>query len=97
MTGILKVVKPTEVKPKQWVVVRRGKYKNDFAKVVYVDMKQNEVLLKLLPRIDYMRLRGPLKAKTSDTNNKGEKIHKSRARPAAKPFDPEAIRCVETD
>lgn len=41
-----------------------GLYKDDIAQVDYVDVAQNEVLLKLLPRIDYTRMRGALKVST---------------------------------
>lgn len=39
-----------------------GLYKDDIAQVDYVDVAQNEVHLKLLPRIDYTRMRGALKS-----------------------------------
>lgn len=39
-----------------------GLYKDDIAQVDYVDLAQNHVHLKLLPRIDYTRPRGALRA-----------------------------------
>lgn len=39
-----------------------GIYKDDIAQVDYVDLAQNLVHLKLLPRIDYTRLRGALRS-----------------------------------
>lgn len=62
MTDVLKVVKEqVGLKVKQWVRLKRGLYKDDIAQVDYVDLAQNQVHLKLLPRIDYTRLRGALR------------------------------------
>ncbi|XP_066144783.1 transcription elongation factor SPT5 isoform X1 [Euwallacea fornicatus] len=92
MTDVLRVVKEqTGLKSKQWVRLKRGLYKDDIAQVDYFDMAQNQVHLKILPRIDYTRLRGALK--TTQTENEAEKRKKKR-RPPAKPFDPEAIRAI---
>lgn len=92
MTDVLKVVKEqTGLKPKQWVRLKRSQYKDDIAQVDYVDMAQNQVHLKLLPRIDYTRLRGALRTTQSDTD---DAKRKRKRRPAAKPFDPEAIRAI---
>lgn len=38
-----------------------GLYKDDIAQVDYVDLAQNQVHLKLLPRVDYTRPRGALR------------------------------------
>ena len=54
-------------------------------------MAQNQVHLKLLPRIDYTRPRGALR--TAQSESEALKRKKKR-RPAAKPFDPEAIRAI---
>lgn len=92
MTDVLRVVKEqTGLKSKQWVRLRRGLYKDDIAQVDYFDMAQNQVHLKLLPRIDYTRLRGALR--TAQSESEAEKRKKKR-RPPAKPFDPEAIRAI---
>ncbi|XP_046400146.1 transcription elongation factor SPT5 isoform X2 [Ischnura elegans] len=92
MTDVLRVVKEkTGLKPKQWVRLKRGLYKDDIAQVDYVDLAQNQVHLKLLPRIDYTRPRGALR--TSQADNEDNKRKKKR-RPPAKPFDPEAIRAI---
>lgn len=92
MTDVLRVVKEQSgLKPKQWVRLKRGLYKDDIAQVDYVDLAQNQVHLKLLPRIDYTRLRGALR--TAQSDNEAAKRKKKR-RPAAKPFDPEAIRAI---
>ncbi|XP_050426414.1 transcription elongation factor SPT5 [Adelges cooleyi] len=91
MTDVLKVVKvQTGLKPKQWVRLKRGLYKDDIAQVDYVDLGQNQVHLKLLPRIDYTRPRGALRSSMDSEALK----RKKKRRPAAKPFDPEAIRAI---
>lgn len=92
MTDVLRVVKEQSgLKPKQWVRLKRGLYKDDIAQVDYVDLAQNQVHLKLLPRIDYTRLRGALRTVQSETE---AAKRKKKRRPAAKPFDPEAIRAI---
>jgi transcription elongation factor SPT5 len=66
MTDVLRVVKEqTGLKVKQWVRLKRGMYKDDIAQVDYVDLAQNQVHLKLLPRIDYTRFRGALRTSQS--------------------------------
>lgn len=66
MTDVLKVVKEqVGLKVKQWVRLKRGLYKDDIAQVDYVDLAQNQAHLKLLPRIDYTRLRGALRTTSS--------------------------------
>lgn len=90
MTEILKVVKEQAgVKPKQWVRLKRGLYKDDIAQVDYVDLAQNQLHLKLMPRIDYTRMRGALR---TTQNEADDSKRKRKRRPPAKPFDPEAIR-----
>ncbi|XP_046987782.1 transcription elongation factor SPT5 [Schistocerca americana] len=92
MTDVLRVVKEQiGLKPKQWVRLKRSIYRDDIAQVDYVDLAQNQVHLKLLPRIDYTRLRGALR--TSQPDNDSAK-RKKKVRPPAKPFDPEAIRAI---
>ncbi|CAG9857576.1 unnamed protein product [Phyllotreta striolata] len=92
MTDVLRVVKEqTGLKSKQWVRLKRGLYKDDIAQVDYFDMAQNQVHLKILPRIDYTRLRGALR--TAQSESEAEKRKKKR-RPPSKPFDPEAIRSI---
>ena len=93
MTDVLRVTKDQAViKPKQWVRLRRGIFKDDLAQVDYVDSAQGSVHLKLIPRIDYKRMRGALKESTGE--NFKRKLGK---RPVAKLFDPEAIRSIGGD
>lgn len=92
MTDVLRVVKEQSgLKSKQWVRLKRGLYRDDIAQVDYVDLAQNQVHLKLLPRIDYTRLRGALRTVQSESD---AAKRKKKRRPAAKPFDPEAIRSI---
>lgn len=90
MTDVLKVIKETAyLKPKQWVRLKRGIFKDDLAQVDYVEPSQNVIHLKLLPRIDYTRHRGALKSMQNDV----EKRKKFR-RPQQKLFDVEMIKSV---
>jgi hypothetical protein len=48
MTDVLRVVKERiGLRPRQWVRLKRGIYKDDLAQVDYVDMAQNQVHLKV--------------------------------------------------
>lgn len=89
MTDVLRVTKEqAQLKPKQWVRLKRGVYKDDLAQVDYTDDAQNTVHLKLIPRIDYSRKRGALR-----NSNEAEKRKKGR-KPPAKLFDVDAIRAL---
>ncbi|OPJ76178.1 transcription elongation factor SPT5 isoform B [Patagioenas fasciata monilis] len=58
MTDVLKVVKEvTNLKPKAWVRLKRGIYKDDIAQVDYVEPSQNQISLKMIPRIDFDRIK----------------------------------------
>lgn len=90
MVDVLRVTKEqAQLKAKQWVRLKRGIYKDDLAQVDFVDTAQNQVHLKLIPRIDYTRLRGALRT----TSNEPEKRKKNK-RPASKLFDVDAIRGI---
>ncbi|XP_077549814.1 transcription elongation factor subunit Spt5 [Haemaphysalis longicornis] len=90
MTDVLRVTREqAQLRPKQWVRLKRGIYRDDLAQVDYVDTAQSQVNLKLLPRVDYTRPRGALRS----ASNEPEKRKKSK-RPAAKLFDVDAIRAV---
>ena len=54
--------------------------------VDYVDTSRNQVVLKMIPRIDYTRKRGVLRS----NDEEGKK--RKRGRPPAKLFVPEHIR-----
>ena len=92
MTEVMRVVKKENViKRKSWVRVKRGIFKDDIAQVDYVDVAENQVQLKLIPRIDYSRPRGALRTAQSDADAKKKK---RKIRPPCKLFDLEAIRAV---
>ena len=97
MTDVLKVIrKAVELKPKQWVRVKRGLYKNDIAQVLTVNLAQNLVNLKLFPRIDYNKLRGSLKEKKRSIIKEAESSvikpkNKAMLRPKAKLFNVSAV------
>ena len=91
MTDVLRVTKEqVGLKPKQWVRLKRGLYKDDIAQIDYVDLAQNQVHLKLLPRIDYQRMRGALRDPKQDADLK----RKKKRRPPAKAFNPDEIRNI---
>uniref|UniRef100_A0A673A2A3 Transcription elongation factor SPT5 n=1 Tax=Sphaeramia orbicularis TaxID=375764 RepID=A0A673A2A3_9TELE len=61
MTDVLKVVKEvTNLKPKSWVRLKRGLYKDDIAQVDYVEPSQNTISLKMIPRIDLDRIKAKM-------------------------------------
>ncbi|XP_030848891.1 transcription elongation factor SPT5 [Strongylocentrotus purpuratus] len=92
MTDVLKVVKETAMlKGKAWVRLKRGVYKDDLGQVDYVDQTQNQVILKLLPRIDYNRPRGIQRTAATAAEKR------KRRRPEQKLFDIEAIRRIGGD
>ncbi|KAI8781206.1 Transcription elongation factor SPT5 [Biomphalaria glabrata] len=89
MTDVLKVVKETaSLKPKAWVRLKRGIFKDDLAQVDIVYPSQNEVELKLIPRIDYSRARGIMR------NSANQDSKKRKRRPPQKLFDVDAIRSI---
>ncbi len=57
--------------------------------VDYVDASRNQVVLKMIPRVDYTRKRGVLKTAEDESRKR-----RRRTRPPAKLFDPETIRFV---
>ncbi|KAG7240158.1 hypothetical protein INR49_027526 [Caranx melampygus] len=64
MTDVLKVVKEvTNLKPKSWVRLKRGLYKDDIAQVDYVEPSQNTISLKMIPRIDLDRIKAKMSLK----------------------------------
>ena len=91
MTDVLKVTKEqAQIKPNQWVRLKRGIYKDDLAQVDYVDTAQNQVHIKIIPRIDYSRKRGALRETSENESGK----RKRGKRPVAKLFDIDLIRQI---
>ena len=92
MTDVLRVVKEQiGLKPKQWVRLKKGLYKDDLAQVDYVEQSQNKVGLKVIPRIDYSRPRGALRTNSAEDAAKN-KVKKKR--PPPKLFDAEKVRSI---
>nr|KAG5709174.1 hypothetical protein BaRGS_028630 [Batillaria attramentaria] len=90
MTDVLKVVKETaSLKPKTWVRLKRGVFKDDLAQVDYVEPSQNIVHLKMIPRIDYSQLRGIMR--TSSNQDQGKK---RKRKPPQKLLDVDAVRSI---
>lgn len=88
MTDVLRVFKDIiQVKPKSWVRIKRGIYKEDVAQVDYVNTARNQITLKIIPRIDYTIQRGIMR----NVTDAGEKRKKKR-RPAQKMFDKETLQ-----
>lgn len=71
----------------EWVVVSGCDLDVVFLQVDYMDTSRNQVVLKMIPRIDYTRKRG-------QKRGEGERGVKRRRRPPAKLFDPDLIRYV---
>ena len=46
------------LKKGEWVRLRRGVFKEDLAQVDYVEPSHNSVHVKMIPRIDYTKMRG---------------------------------------
>jgi transcription elongation factor SPT5 len=62
MVAVLRVVKQTpDLRHGDYVRLTRTIYKGDLAQVDWVDVNENQVCLRLLPRIDYNKKRGKLK------------------------------------
>ncbi|KAL7980708.1 hypothetical protein Chor_001862 [Crotalus horridus] len=92
MTDVLKVVKEmTNLKPKSWVRLKRGIYKGDIAQVDYVEPSQNQISLKMIPRIDFDRIKARMSQK--DWVAKWKKFK----RPPQRLFDAEKIRSLGGD
>uniref|UniRef100_A0A8B9NCB1 Transcription elongation factor SPT5 n=1 Tax=Accipiter nisus TaxID=211598 RepID=A0A8B9NCB1_9AVES len=92
MTDVLKVVKEvTNLKPKSWVRLKRGIYKDDIAQVDYVEPSQNQISLKMIPRIDFDRIKARMSLKDWFAKRKKFK------RPLQRLFDAEKIRSLGGD
>ncbi|GMT24471.1 hypothetical protein PFISCL1PPCAC_15768 [Pristionchus fissidentatus] len=87
MVEVLKVVKdiPT-LKQGMYVRMKRTMYKDDLAQVDWVDVSEGKVGLRILPRIDYSRMRGALRSEN-------DKLGSSKRKKAApRPFDVDRIK-----
>lgn len=88
MVDVLRVVKDIpQLRLGSYVRLKRTMYKDDLAVVDLVDIAQNRVNLKLIPRIDYQRRRGAMRTDA-------DKNYKIKRRPMPKLFDQDAIKEV---
>uniref|UniRef100_A0A8R1DTN9 Transcription elongation factor SPT5 n=1 Tax=Caenorhabditis japonica TaxID=281687 RepID=A0A8R1DTN9_CAEJA len=88
MVDVLRVVKDIpQLKLGSYVRLKRTMYKDDLAVVDLVDISQNRVNLKLIPRIDYQRRRGAMRTDA-------DKNYKLKRRPMPKLFDQDSIKEV---
>uniref|UniRef100_A0A5S6QVE8 Transcription elongation factor SPT5 n=1 Tax=Trichuris muris TaxID=70415 RepID=A0A5S6QVE8_TRIMR len=90
MPDVLNVVKDLQaLKPGVFVRLKRTMFRDDLAQVDWVDLAQKMVHLKLIPRIDYTRMRGS--QRTADASATAAR---RKRRPPAKLFDPEAVKAI---
>ncbi|VDP49355.1 unnamed protein product, partial [Heligmosomoides polygyrus] len=86
MVDTLRVVKDVpQLKVNSYVRLKRTMYKDDLAQVDWVDVAQSKVNLRIVPRIDYTRMRGALRTE-ADRN------HKVKRRPMPRLFDLDRIK-----
>lgn len=91
MPDVLRVIKDcVKLKPGSWVRMKRTIWKDDLAQVEHVDMAQNQVILKLIPRIDYNQKRGIYKDTESQKDDKTNPF-KRKVRPPQRLFDYDSI------
>lgn len=86
---VLRVVKDIpSLKSGAFVRVKRpALYQGDLGQVDWIDLAQNTVCVKLVPRIDYQRMRGALR-----DPEQARAQTKNKRRPAPKLLDIEAIK-----
>jgi transcription elongation factor SPT5 len=75
MVDTLKVVKniPT-MKAGAYVRLTKTLFKGDLARIDSVDVASNRVVLVLVPRIDYNKMRGGMRDKETESQNKSKRI-----------------------
>lgn len=91
MPDVLRVIKDcVKLKPGSWVRMKRTIWKDDLAQVEHVDMAQNQVILKLIPRIDYNQKRGIYRDTESQKDDKTNPF-KRKVRPPQRLFDYDGV------
>ncbi|CAI5447588.1 unnamed protein product [Caenorhabditis angaria] len=86
MVDVLRVVKDIpQLKMGAFVRLKRTLFKDDLAQIDLVDISQNRVNLKLVPRIDYQKKRGAMRTEA-------DKNYKMKRRPMQKMFDADAVK-----
>lgn len=89
MVDVLKVVnEPLVIKQGAWVRIKRGVYRDDLAQVDYLEQNQNKALCKVMPRVDYNKVRAVYREKDTAKNKK------KKGRPVAKLFDADLVRSL---
>lgn len=69
MPDVLRVMKDVvKLTAGSWVRLKKSVYKDDLAQVESVNMAQNQITLKLIPRIDYSHKRGTPKDKEAEVS-----------------------------
>ena len=62
MTDVMRVVKEkVKLKEGTWVRMKRGVFKDDLAQIDFVEPSEHKIRLKLIPRIDFTRMRGVMR------------------------------------
>ena len=62
MTDVMRVVKEkVRLKEGTWVRMKRGVFKDDLAQIDFVEPSEHKIRLKLIPRIDFTRMRGVMR------------------------------------
>jgi transcription elongation factor SPT5 len=97
MPDVLKIIKDVvKLRIGSWVRLKRSIYKDDLAQVDQVDTAQNQVTLRLVPRIDYAVKRGAPREPDSKSEAEKEKFKfggfKRKLRPAQRLFDSDAVK-----
>jgi len=88
MKDVLRVIKTqAALKEGMWVRMKRGIYKDDLAQVDYVEDSQNQVCVKMVPRIDMQKFRG---FRASENKSRS----RANARPPQKLFNEDNIRAI---
>eukprot|EP00116_Pleurobrachia_bachei_P000607 sb/3460869/ len=91
MPDVLKVVsEPLAIKQNSWVRIKRGIYRDDLAQIDYVENNQNKALCKLIPRIDYKKVKAVYKDGETVNNFR----RSAKGRPSQRIFKAEEIRAL---
>ena len=62
MTDVMRVVKEkVRLKEGTWERMKRGVFKDDLAQIDFVEPSEHKIRLKLIPRIDFTRMRGVMR------------------------------------
>ena len=79
------------IKTHSWVRIKRGVYRDDLAQIDYVEHNQNKVVCKMLPRVDYKKVKSMYKDREPVQSRSGRS---AKGRPAQKLFDADLVRSL---